>query len=150
MTSANTETRLCRRCQGTGQLAILSARPKACSLCDGAGSLPAPDPAAIEAAVIKNGRLRRSAPRHGTDAGLAGRRAYLVWRWLAFDTGIDMSWPVMAEALLAGDPFHVELMEIERQLLNQYSDGVSKGAHRWAPLLGLAPATPFGIDELLA
>lgn len=127
----------CKVCHGSGishhdaftfQGHTYAERNDPCSACDGLGTFPEIDDAALLARIAstqgKNkGKLRASFSR---GRGLKGEeqireeRAYYVWRLARFHGGADTTMPMTAELFSRGDPY--------RDRLDLLADAVAKRA----------------------
>jgi hypothetical protein len=155
MTIASSE--VCTRCKGTGTRTSPAfdqypERTYACHCCDGKGSFPAVDVQAI-AQMITAGkgdkqRFRKSWPSKLTPYrtnDVTVRRAYYVWRLARFHGGADVTMPMTADMVNAGDPF--------KPVLDHLSDVVAKrvfgtdmaAANRWGSLLGFSKGSTPGL-----
>lgn len=65
-----------------------------------------------------------------------GRRCYFVWRMTRFHAGVDMKIPVMAMAVIDGDPAEAALDQLAGLLAEQYYGTQLAAAATWIPLLG--------------
>ena len=146
----------CKRCNGEGKtfhkafdytytdgrVEHHADRWDRCYTCDGAGSFPEPDFAAILEAIKGRKGLRAKAPER---KDLAGRRAYYVWRLARFHGGADVTLPMTAECISDGDPFRKMLEAVAVQVAERVF-GTSRAARaRWAPLLGGSPEPTAGL-----
>ena len=121
------ETLMCAKCDGRGEshsdyanynasTGQFSPGWKRCHYCDGRGSFPALDAAAVLAAVHTTRGARRlrasmTSPVGRGLANVAAVRAYYVWRLARFHGGADVTMPMMANLLIEGDP---ALPDLER------------------------------------
>lgn len=123
-----TETRVCTRCNGTGQITVdyISKRPtRPCYTCSGAGSFVAPDVEQIASAI--KGRKGLASSKKSTWSN----REYYVWRMARFHGGADVTMPVMASTLVHGDPFIKELDQIADAVAKAVFGTDMAAAMRW-------------------
>lgn len=155
---ASSPLRPCGGCLGTGETSFSAftaadgthypAFRRVCHSCDGDRFVGPVDTAAVLAAILTRGALRKSPPT-GDRRTLAGSRAYYVWRLARFHGGEDVTLPMAAFSGRAGkDPY--------REALDQLADAVAMaafgtdraGAYRWGSLLSSqAPLPPAGLPS---
>lgn len=143
-TAAARETRPCRSCDGNGRRAVYGreGETRACYTCEGAGRLAALDELAIRAAIRGRKGLRTAPPEK---RGVAGARAYYVWRLARFHGGVDVTMPVMASTLIHGDPFVRELEALAETIAREWLGTDLAGAVRWGSALGYIQRAPAGL-----
>lgn len=122
-----------------------------CDVCGGSG-VATVDPERIRAALTnsRTGRFRTSRPKRISEGGQWG--AYYTWRMIRFDSGQDMTMPVMApydDSLHGSDANTRQIKGHLDQLVDQLGAdffgrvGMMRGAARWGKALGLP-----GADEV--
>lgn len=139
----NETTRPCKRCNGTGSVddILNPGTVRRCPSCEGSGHFSEPDYAKILSACLatrgKNkGSLRTAKPVADGNC-INGNRAYYVWRMARFDTGADVTMPVMAGVAIHNDPWEPELMRLAEMLAARITGrNYSAGALRWGRALG--------------
>jgi hypothetical protein len=130
----------CPCCRGRGRI-LYSHRPsRVCGLCqDGKVTI---DPEAIKQALISTqgrtkGRFRKSRPPLPEDGGVYG--AAYVWRMIRFDTGADMTMPVMAPLYVGfpGKDITAALDQVSDRLGTEMFGFAAtlRGAARWTGAL---------------
>jgi hypothetical protein len=147
----------CTRCKGTGTRTspgftaldgtVYPERTRPCSDCNGRGSFPALDVQGI-LILISTGkkdarRFRKSWPSKANvwrTSDVATRRAYYVWRMARFHGGADVTMPMTAMDVTAGDP-HKALLDRMADLVAKRVFGTDRAAAaRWGGLLGFSNA----------
>lgn len=124
----------CERCDGTGLTKAWTSDSgrhfpaKSCPFCDGVGSFPRPDTAAIVKAIKGRKGLRSKRPDDS--------RAYYVWRLARFHGGADVTLPMSATFEVAGDPFVALLDFISELVARRVYGSDAAGALRWAHAMG--------------
>jgi hypothetical protein len=110
-----------------------------CYGCNGSGTFPEVDVAALRDAIMaskgKNkGKLRASmvSPREGIEA----KRAYYVWRLARFHGGADVTMPVMAGMLVRHDPYQPLLDSLSEVVAKQAFGTDLAAARVWGRALG--------------
>lgn len=154
-----TASQVCTRCKGTGTRTSPAfdqypERTYSCHYCEGRGQFPALNVQAI-AELITAGkgdkqRFRKSWPSKlspWNNKDVTVRRAYYVWRLARFHGGADVTMPMTADMMNAGDPF--------KPVLDHLSDLVAKrvfgthmaAANRWGSLLGFSKGSLPGLPS---
>ncbi len=147
------EQRNCTSCKGAGKretiyLALTGATipERPCHSCDGSGTFVAVDvPAILEAIKGRKGLRTKPPDCYGTSRTTANTRAYYVWRLARFHGGVDVTMPVMASTLIAGDPFLAELDALADAVARRVYGTDRAAAFRWANALGGSVAVPDGL-----
>ena len=139
-----TQTRTCKACTNTPGRNVSAPftfegrsypkRERPCYTCNGVVDLPAPDVAAIRAAVAGRPKAGRFTLRSARPADAI---AYYVWPWARFHGGADVPLPWSASCGVARDnPWRAELDVLAEQLAQEVYGTDLAGAHRWGRALG--------------
>lgn len=83
------------------------------------------------------GRLKAAFPSAGQYKGQDEARAYYVWRMARFHSGKDMTWPVMAQMDIGGDPYREELDAIADKVAQHCFGTNMVAAMTWGKALGV-------------
>jgi hypothetical protein len=159
----------CTRCAGTGSHhsegftsldgKVYPPSDRTCCACHGRGAFPGVDIAAVLDLLLSKrgagkGRFRRSWPsklnpwrlRRSDDVTTV--RAYYVWRLARFHGGADVTMPVTASTVIAGDP-HLKLLDAMADRVAKSVFGTDRAAmYRWGNLLGFVKdPPPDGLPE---
>ncbi len=92
----NIENRPCVLCKGSGK-----RNEQTCPSCEGAGWFEPPAVSEILSEIFGKRGLRSKRPEN--------LRSYYVWRLARFNSGKDMTLPLVASLSVSGDPFQPEL-----------------------------------------
>jgi len=115
------------------------ARTYKCPYCDGAGTFPPVDIAAIATAIKGRKGLCSKRP--------ADSRAYYVWRMARFHGGADVTLPMTATFDVAGDPFRTELDIIADAVAKRVFGTDLAGVHRWGRAMGTLDRDMPGLPD---
>ncbi len=133
------ETRPCKRCDGVGQVKdfISPHNMIRCRRCNGVGQFEEPDYDDILKHCLSSKGKNKGGVKTSRPSENLGSRVYYVWRMLRFDTGADVTLPIMAETFIHGDPWVKELGDFASEVAKKLTGGHSVGAMRWGKALGI-------------
>ncbi len=112
----------------TGKVIDYPKKITVCLGCNGAGTFPPLDVAALRAEITGRRGLMSIRPK--------SPRGYYVWRIARFSGGADVTMPIMASVGVRHDPFKRELDVLADAVAREVFGTDVAAAHRWGRALG--------------